>query len=258
MSTYLNICLICSLLIATCSLQVKHRYSLLGELLNSSVEEHTLQLQRSQAYLQFISTAPVFGFENLVSSWIFLRFLQYFGNSNQREQQGYGLSVDFFEIIVDKDPKFVDSYLYLSHSVSIYAGKPLDTVRLMEKGLSSMTPESTPRGFFVWRNKAVDELLFLGDNQSAKISHEMAADWAEQSADPEAKLVARLSRQTASFLATDPNSKSAQISSWSQILARAIDDNLRQEAITRIQSLGGEILRAQNGQVTVRYNPNEK
>ena len=257
MSTYLNLCLICSLLIATCSLQIRQRHNLFSTSLTSSSEKHSLQLQRSQSFLQLISTAPVFGFENLVSSWVFLRFLQYFGDSDQRAQHGYGQSVDFFEIIVDRDPKFVDSYLYLSHSISIYAGKPLDTVRLMEKGLSGMTPEGPSKGFFVWRNKAIDELLFLGDIQSAKISHTIAADWAKQSSAPEAKLVARLSRQTASFLATNPNSKSAQISSWAEVLARAIDDNVRQEAMAKIQTLGGEILQAQDGQVTVRYNPNE-
>ena len=213
------------------------------------------QDERMALRLELLSNLPDIGFKNIISNWVFLNFLQYFGNSEARDIDGYGLSPNFFDIIVSRDPYFIDSYIYLSNSVSLYAGNPIESIRLMEKGLMEMSSETIPRAYYVWRYKAIDELLFVGDTQAAQKSYETAADWAEQSSDPEAAFVAQLSRKTARFLMTDPNSKPAQINAWSQILVRAIDENIRQEAIAQIEALGGTILVSENGQVTVRYKP---
>ena len=121
-----------------------------------------------------------------------------------------------------------------------------------------MSPETIPKSYLVWRYKATDELLFVGDTQAAKESHETAVDWAERSSDPDADFIAKLSRQTAAFLATDPNSKPAQFNSWSQVLLRATDNTIRQEAIAQIEALGGVVLVSENGQVTVRYKPSDQ
>lgn len=209
--------------------------------------------QALQKQLEFTLTLPAFGFDNLLADWTFLNFLQYFGDSDQRTHLGHALSLDFFAVIVDRDPYFIDTYLYLTNSISIYAGQPLESIRLMEKGLVSLTPQSPPRSFFVWRHKATDELLFLGDTQAAKKSYETAASWAEQSPAQDATLVARLSRQTVHFLEADPNSRPAQINAWSEVLLRATDENIKQAAISQIEQLGGTILVSKQGQVTVRY-----
>ncbi|NEZ66545.1 hypothetical protein D0962_27930 [Leptolyngbyaceae cyanobacterium CCMR0082] len=211
----------------------------------------------TETNLQLISASPVFGFDNLVSCWVFLRFLQYFGDFDTRDFIGYGLSPDFFEVIVERDPYFMDTYLYLTNAVSVYAGQPQTAISLMDKGLRVMSPDLPARSYFIWRYKGTDQLLFIGDNQAAQASFQTAADWATQSSDPEAPLVARLSQRTADFLATDPNSKPAVINGWMNVLSRAIDDNVRQEAIAQIEALGGKVLVAEDGQVTVRYNPNE-
>ena len=130
-------------------------------------------------------------------------------------------------------------------------------IALLEKGLTSMAPNLPKRSYFIWRHKGTDELLFVGDTQSARESYHTAAVWAEQSDDEDAAFVAQLSYKTAEFLATDPNSKPAQIGAWSDVLLRATDDNIRQKAVEQIEALGGKILAAENGQVTVRYNPDE-
>ncbi|MEM6252976.1 MAG: hypothetical protein AAF821_08640 [Cyanobacteria bacterium P01_D01_bin.156] len=215
------------------------------------------QSEASALRFQLLSNLPDFGFSNLVSSWTFLNFLQYFGDSEMREQTGYLLSPSFFEIITDRDPGFIDSYIYLANSISMYAGQPRESIRLMEQGLSELSPETVPRSYLVWRHKATDELLFVRDTQAAQISYATAADWAERSADPDAANIAAASNQTAVFLANEPNSKPAQISAWSQVLLRATDDTIREAAISNIEALGGRVLLAENGQVTVRYRSEE-
>lgn len=237
------------------------QFSRLENLKNSSselsLEEAMQQTQATALRLELLQQMPRVGFYNMWANWVLLDFIQYFGDFAARELTGYSLSPTFFEAIIDSDPRFFGAYLYLTNTVSIYAGQPQESIRLMEKGLASMSPQSPPRSYFVWRYKGIDEMLFLGDNQAAQESFRIAADWAEQSPDEDAELTARLSQQTADFLATDPNSKPALISGWMSVLGRAIDDNVRQRAIDEIEGLGGEVLRAETGQVTVRYNRNE-
>lgn len=216
-----------------------------------------LQDQRDQAQLLLRQRLPTFGYNNMVASWTFLNFLQYFGNTEARQQLGYRLSPDFFEIIVENDPYFVHPYLFLSTSTSFFAGDPDRSVDLMTQGVSNMTPRTPEGGYFVWRYLGIDQLLFLGDGEGARASFETAANWAEQSSLPEAESVAQASRQTAQFLVNNPTSKAAQISAWVQVFSYAIDDQTRRLAIERIEALGGEVLANESGQITVRYRPDE-
>lgn len=218
-----------------------------------AVAEIEQQTERIALQLKLWSQMPNFGFRNLTSDWVFLNFLQYFGDSEIRDLTTYNLSPGFFELIVNHDPGFIDSYIYLTNSISMYAANPNESIRLMEKGLSAMSPETHPRSYFVWRHKATDELLFVENTQAAKRSYETSADWAERSTDPNAAEIAKLSRKTATFLATNPNSRPARISAWSQVLLMATDDTIRQAAVIQIEALGGTVLLARDGQVTVKY-----
>jgi hypothetical protein len=207
--------------------------------------------------LSLLKELPTLGFDNLVANWTFLNFLQYFGDTPLRSKVGYTLSPEFFEVIVGRDPRFMLSYLYLTNSTSIYAAQPEQAVALMAQGLESLAPDLPSNSYLVWRYKAVDQLLFLGDSAAARESFDSAADWAEQSSDPEATSVAAISRQTARFLETNPSSRAAQISSWAQVLAGAVDDTTRNLAITRIEDLGGEVVVSGRGIASVNYRPDD-
>ncbi len=204
--------------------------------------------------LNAINRSPNLGFENLLADSLFLSFLQYFGDSKQRKEFGYGLAPLYFDGLVDRDPRFVEAYLYLSNTISLRLGKPNRSIALMEKGLESLTPTTPPRSYYIWRFKATDELLFLGDGEAAKQSFEKSAEWARQSSDEEAPLIAEISSQTAQFLAKNPVSRSAQISAWAQVLVSARDEETEQIATERIESLGGTIVVNEGGQVSVNFN----
>ena len=113
-----------------------------------------------------------------------------------------------------------------------------------------MSPKFPPQGYYLWRNKAIDEFLLLEDVEKAIQSHLIAADWAEQSGDPEGLAVAQMSRQTAEFLKTDPDSRIAKSLAWSNIIVRAVDDRARQFAIEKLEEIGGEVT-IENGSVKV-------
>lgn len=223
------------------SLQVPNLNRILSKSKNASIAELNQELETEKNRLKLIKNLPSFGFNNLIADWVMLNFIQYFGDDIARDRTGYTLSPDYFEIIVDRDPKFFESYIFLSTSTTLYAGKPEKSVALMEKGLSYLSPEMPGKYYYVWRYKGIDELLFLGNSKAAQNSFETAAKWASIRADLESQNVAALSQRTAGFLSKNPNSKSAQVGAWAMVLGNAVDDRVRELAIDRIQKLGGKV-----------------
>jgi hypothetical protein len=210
----------------------------------ASVEETRQATQAEQTRLKLLQKVPAFGFDNLLSDWAFLSFLQYFGDEVARTKSDYSLSPEYFEIVLQRNPNFLRAYPFASTSTSLYAGMPERSIALTQKAAQSLRPNAPSGSYYVWRQIAIDQLLFLGDAQAAKRSFETAAQWANGQGNTAA---ATLSRQTAQFLANNPDSKSAQVSAWSMILANVPDDRTRQIAISRIKSLGGKIIENPDG-----------
>jgi tetratricopeptide (TPR) repeat protein len=209
-------------------------------------EEANLKTQLSIA-----KTLPTFGFDNIVADWYFIDFIQYFGDSDLRKKAGYAAAMEYFDAILDRDPRFLFAYFYLSSTGSTYVGQPQRSVNLIEKGLKSLTPKVPNRGYYIWRLKAVDELIFLGKVQEARKSMLNAADWAGQYANEEGQNVAKLSRKTAAYLARNPNSKQAQFDAWNMVLGSAVDDIVVQRAIEGIRSTGGKVTISSDGKFKI-------
>lgn len=204
-------------------------------------------LAADQVQLDFLENTPSFGFRNLVANWAFLQFLQYFGDVEVRERTDYRLSPEYFEVIVEKDPYFFVSYIFLTNSVSLYAGMPDRAVGLIEEGLTHMTPTIPLESPHVWRQKGIEELLFLGDAGASQESFSTAAEWAAVSNLPNRDRLAENSQQTADFLEQNPDSKNAQFTSWATVLRTAPDDLTRQLAFEAIVDLGGQVLENPDG-----------
>lgn len=222
--------------------------------LASLERQSALEKQR----LQVLRHLPTFGFDNLMADWVFLNFLQYFGDDEARAKTGYDLSPEYFEVIVRRDPRFVRGYLFLSQSTSLFAALPKRTIALMERGLTALTPQIPPNSYYVWRYKGIDELLFLGDAEAAQHSFRQSADWASQHPDPESQQVAQLSRSMANFLAENPRSQSALVGAWSMVLQSAVDDRTRNRAIAQIKELGGTFETDAQGRIIIRFPPEPK
>ena len=221
---------------------------------NQNVSKVYLQQQEAdlKTQLSIAKTLPTFGFDNIIADWHFIDFIQYFGDNELRSQAGYGAAIEYFEAMLDRDPRFLYAYFYLSSTGSLYAGKPEKSVSLMDKGLKSLTPKVPDRGYYIWRLKAVDELLFLGRVPDARKSMLSAANWASQAATPEGENVAKLSRGTANYLARNPNSKQAQFDAWNMVLTSAVDDTVVKRAIEGIRSTGGKVTIDSTGKFQIK------
>lgn len=209
------------------------------------------ELAQTERNLTLLKRLPSLGFRNLIADWAFLQFLQYFGDDAARDRTNYALSPEFFEIVLDRDPYFLDGYFFLSGSSSMYAGKPDRTVEIIERNLPRLSPKLPDRAYYVWRYKAVDELLFLGDSEAARQSFLKAAEWAQAYSDPEGQSIAASSLSTADYLKTNPDSKAAQISAWTMVLANALDDGAKQVAVQRMQALGATLEPTEDGRFRI-------
>lgn len=231
----------------------------LANLQDNSVTDQSLeqQDQATAATLALAQKMPTFGFDNLVADWFFLRFLQYFGDDEARAKTGYDLSPEFFRVVIPKDPYYRMFYLFLSGSTSNFAAQPEQSVAITAQGLERLTPTLPPDGFYIWRYRGVDELLYLGDGKAAQRSFQTAADWGRQSPEVDAAIIAENSQRTADFLANNPLSKQAQVNAWASVLANAFDDATRQKAIDRINALGGSVMISETGEMRLQFPPDD-
>ncbi len=223
--------------------------------LNQRLSGQTLEdtrkgVREEEARLKLIKQLPSrgLGFNNMMANFMFLQFLQYFGDDVSRNtfQTGYSLSPRYFENIIDRDPRFFSSYLYISSSVSMFAGSPSEAIAIYTKGLRSLSPDKQASAYVVWRYKAIDQILFLGDAKGARESYLQAAAWAEQAKLTGKELettlfAAQASRQSAEWLATDRDLSKAQIAAWSMVLRNAVDKKTVQIVAQELDKLGMKI-----------------
>jgi hypothetical protein len=252
-----NLLAIATLALITVSIQLPK----LNQKLAGQTPESDLKLVESEkARLKLLNQLPSsgFGFNNMIANTTFLGFLQYFGDDVARvtNKTGYSLSPDYFEVIVSRDPKHIYSYLFMSNSVTMLAAQPKQAIALYDKGLPFISPEAQYDAYTVWRRRAIDELLFLGDSSAARKSHLKAAEWAERAtfpadAAPDSKSIAKSSRATAEFLSKDPNSVPVRISAWGSVLTSAVDRKTYQIAVNELDRLGMEVI-IENGQLQLR------
>ncbi|AFZ51005.1 hypothetical protein [Dactylococcopsis salina] len=196
-----------------------------------------------EANLNIFKQAPAFGFSNLIADWVFLRFVQYYGDNEARDEIGNTVIPSFFETIVQHDPKFIEAHLMLSTATTVYAGQPEKTVKNLEKALTHLSPKIHQNSHFAWSYKGKDEMLFLNRIDEAKHSYAMAAKWVQKSnINDEAKQeISNRYLGTVSFLADNPDSTEARIGAWVMLLSNVQDKETRQRIIKEIEELGANV-----------------
>jgi hypothetical protein len=222
-------------------------------------DEYIKQSNQEKIGLNVISKLPSLGFSNLIANWVYLKFIQYFGDGNARDNIGYSLSSAYFTELVDRDPKFVEAMLKLDTSTSLFAGEPQTSVSLLNRALKSMPQKfiSIPSPpYYLWTFKGIDELLFLGKPLIAKQSYSTAVQWAKEYPRETTQNFIATTNQTIRFLDKNPSSKVAQIGSWAAILGNSADKKTTERAVKEIRALGGEVFINDQGRLSVRVPPN--
>ena len=223
--------------------------------LKSERTEGIYQQEEEQAAfnLSILRNFPSFGFDNLLADWIFLRFIQYQGEREARQATGYSLNPEYFEAVVERDPRFLSAYFLLSPATTLFAASPDVSVELIEKGIEKVSPKNFPRAYYLWFYKGTDEVLFLGETEDAIHSYEMAAKWASLHNTEEAQRREKSAREMVAFLKENPESRETQINAWGSILSWASNKETREIAIKRIRALGGDVTVTSEGRVQIEF-----
>lgn len=208
-------------------------------------ETYQKAVEAEQLRLQILKKLPTFGFNNLMANWVFIQFLLYFGDEPAREVTGYHLNHEYFDLIIQRDPRWIDIYPFLSTAVSFYEAKPELTIQYINRGIQALNPEIHPRGWVLWRYKALDQLLLLGDVPGAIRSLSKTAEWVE-SQDPG---LAEVFRNTARFLQENPDSTAPRFWAWTTVYYQSTDKFVRQRAKEEIIKMGGKVEETQTGEV---------
>lgn len=204
---------------------------------SSAIESPQQGEQQEAIRLEALSKLPSFGFDNLIASWTFLNFIQYYGDVPARTQTGYSLSQKYFDIITRRDPRFVDSYMFMWGTISYELGQPKLTQEYLKRGTDALSPQMHPRAFSLWRWKATDEILLLGDLSNAARSMEMTANWAAES--EEFKQFVPFFQQTSAWLKTNPDIRLARFQTWLSVYLEATESRTKARAKQEILALGG-------------------
>ncbi|MBE9200772.1 MULTISPECIES: hypothetical protein [unclassified Nodularia (in: cyanobacteria)] len=247
----------CLCLLGVGLIQFPQLQTLLRSKQDISLDVLEREINTETTRLNFLKKMPSFGYGNLISNWVYLDYLQYFGDDESREKTGYRLTPEYLEIVLERDPRFLAAYLSLSTGASIYAGMPERSVEIMDQGLESLSPWVPQRSYYVWRYKGIDELLFLGDTKSSEQSFATAAKWASNFSDQESQTIAGISQQTSLFLSKNPNSKNAQISAWVMVLNNQFDEKVTERAIREIEALGGKVTSTPEGNM-ISFPPSDE
>lgn len=214
------------------------------------VENPVQATEQEKLRLQLLKQSPSFGFDNLLGDWVFLNFLQYYGDDEARSKTGVGLSPEYFDIITRRDPRFTAAYIFLSGSVSHQLGKPDLAIAMMKRGTDALSPKFDEEAFQVWRFKALDQLLLLGDTPGAIQSFDKAADWTRETSYAE---IEPILRGTADYLRSEPNSKPVRVMAWGSVYEQAIatgDKQTATRAKQEILALGGRFVE-QDGKILI-------
>jgi hypothetical protein len=220
--------------------------------------EYQAQEKEEKLQLKFLNKTPTLGFGNVFADWNYLKFIQYFGDDEAREKTGYSLVPEYFSLVVDRDPRFIDALIPLEVATSLFAALPQKSVDLLGQALQHIPPKLITRiaPYYLWRAKGNDELLFLGDNQAAIESYAKSIVWAKSSNDEDSQKIINISKNSINFLEKNPDSKIARIGAWVSVLSNRPDPKTVKRVIQEIEILGGKVIISPHGNITIQVPQN--
>ncbi|MDJ0575675.1 MAG: hypothetical protein QNJ65_10975 [Xenococcaceae cyanobacterium MO_234.B1] len=201
--------------------------------------------QRLKSKINLQKIGPTFGFNNLKADWLFLNFIQYFGDKYARKKTGYSLTSEYFATIINYDVQFIAAYLTLANANTMYAGQPEKSIAFIEQILNSASPGNSSQLYYLlWLYKAYDELFFLGDIQAAQFSYSQIKQWSEQEQPNLQNNITANYFPNPEFFNTNPDITQAQILAWSTVLPHVRDIETQQKIRKKITTLKSRLVPA--------------
>ncbi|MBD2654406.1 hypothetical protein H6G45_13120 [Synechocystis sp. FACHB-383] len=217
-------------------------------------QDRSLQVENKKLKITTLGKTPSLGFSNLMADWLYLQFIQYFGDNEAREKSGYSLIADYFEQIINKDPLFNNAISRLDVALSLFAGEPQESVNLLADTLKRqpITFKSSVPTYYLWRAKGNNELLFLGDTDAAKESYLKSIKSAQAYNTEDSRRIVEISKRSIEFLKSNPDSEFARITAWMNILSNNPDQKTIRRVTEEIAALGGKVEVLEDGVIQIK------
>ncbi|MBE9195051.1 hypothetical protein IQ219_06950 [Synechocystis sp. LEGE 06083] len=223
-----------------------------------SAEDYEELVNDEKINLEFLRRVPSMGLGNMIADWGYLGFVQYFGDVPARDNTGYGLLPQYYQLLVDKDPHFTDALSKLDVATSLFGGKPEASASFLGQALSKIPKRFITNipPYYLWRAKGNNELLFAGNVDAAKKSYRHSMEWAKAYDDDESRRMININKDSLKFLANNPDSTEARIGAWVGILANRPDKKTVERVIKEIKALGANVVVEPNGNIRVTLPDN--
>ena len=213
---------------------------------SSFTDEYVVRQEQNFA---IASAMDAIGLGNLAASWLWLEFVQYYGDTPTRQQQGYGLAYDYLDKITQLDEHFFWAYRYVSPAVGFSAGQPRRVEQLLQRGIETLDPESQADGYRLYLDLAINYFLLIGDVEAGREAYYAAGEWYERAGlegdQPE------IWRALGDRLVASPDSQEVRFKVWTQVLNLSADPVTQERALIELGQLGARFRRQPNGQIEV-------
>ncbi len=190
-------------------------------------QHHTLARSAELSYLpkgDYLKVA-VLGYREVVADLLWLKAVQGLAG-RQQTREGYLGAYHAADVLTDLDPQFVHAYQYTGTILGVIAGMPMESIRLLEKGVGH-NPAVWQLSFFL----GYDYYYELRDPASAA-RHFQAASLLPGAPPWLAGLAARM--------AVEANDSNAALEFLQRMFLQANDEQVREGLAQRIREVTAE------------------
>lgn len=196
--------------------------------------------------LDALGKLPNFGNRNLVADFLWLRFAQYFGDSQSRSKSGYGLDYKYLEAITDRNPQFENAYRVANMAVAYKMGRADLADALLVKGINA-----NPKAFLIWQTRGFLHFLYTGDIAKAVYCFRRSAGLAVAVGGNSQQHWGNYWFAMSRYLEVSKSNTWTRRQIWGEVYASSDDASTKALALSQLGKLG--VFLRKDGQMVARY-----
>jgi tetratricopeptide (TPR) repeat protein len=196
--------------------------------------------------LDALAKLPDFGNRDLVADFLWLRFIQYFGDSSVRAKSGYGLSYKYLKTITDRDPHFDNAYRIANLAVAYRMGRTDLADALLAKGI-----QANPKSYLIWQTRGFLHFLYTGNIPKAVYCFRRNAGIAVAVGGNSQQHWGNYWFAMSKYLEVSKSNDWTRRQIWAEVYANSSDTSTQALALTQLAKLGVSLNK--DGRLFARY-----
>jgi tetratricopeptide (TPR) repeat protein len=230
------------LLIALCSFQVVCMQSLASQRNTHTSQQNT----REELALDALANLPAFGNRNLIGDFLWLRFAQYFGDTQARAKSGYSLNYRYLKTITDRNPHFENAYRIVNLAVAYRMGRTDLADALLVSGI-----QANPNGYLIWQTRGFLHFLYTGNTAFAVYCFRRNAGLAVAVGGNSQQHWGNYWFAMSKYLEVSKSNAWTRRQIWAEVYANSSDSSTQALALNQLGKLG--VFLSKDGRMVARY-----